>query len=356
MNTNGRLLALQYYCQPTSTRLEGRPRRARDGFNPTLQTLNGSAANSRSLTRNFTGGNGGSGEEKQRISPFPQLPPVSHQEIDGFTLIELLVVIAIVAILASLLLPALSKTKSKAQGILCLGNLRQLTLAWRLYAEDNNDRLPYCHNCGTHGGPNSPYVWVSGWLDLTNPRKPDNWDVTQDLVKSPLWRYCGNAPRIWRCPSDKSTGINPQGVQVPRVRSFSINPSVGGASEPTCDGISWLTFGNFRVSHKLGEMLNPGPSRIYVFLDERIETLSEGVFYLDMTEGVDDFRDYPGCSHSGAGSFSFADGHTQTKKWLDPRTIPPVLTPVGSGYGANTASPNNQDLNWLQYHCTSKVN
>jgi prepilin-type N-terminal cleavage/methylation domain-containing protein/prepilin-type processing-associated H-X9-DG protein len=355
MNTNGRPLAPQYYCQPTSARLEDRTRRARDGFNPTLQTFNGCIVHSRILIRGFTGGNGGNGEGKKRIPPFPQLPPVSHHEIDGFTLIELLVVIAIVAILASLLLPALGKTKTKAQGIQCQGNLRQLTLAWRLYAEDSNDRLLYCHNCGTHGGPNSPYVWVSGWLNLDDPRKPDNWDVTQDLVKSPLWRYCGNAPRIWRCPADKSTGINPQGQAVPRVRSFSMNPSVGGASELTCGGISWLNFTDYRAFRKLGDMLNPGPSRIFVLLDERVETLSEGVFYL-MTENADNFRDYPGCAHNGAASFSFADGHTQTKKWLDPRTTPAQLAHVGSGYGLDTPSPSNQDLNWLQYHCTSRNN
>ncbi len=258
-----------------------------------------------------------------------------------------------------MLLPALSRAKAKAQAIQCQGNLRQLTLAWQLYSDDSNDRLPYCHNCGTHGGPNSPYVWVSGWLDLTAPSKRDNWDVTQDLVKSPLWRPGGETPGIWRCPADKTTGVNLQGQRVPRVRSYSINPAVGGPSERTCGGVPWLDFTGFHVFYKLGDMVDPGPSRTFAFLDERVETLGESVFYLSMDgspdkTGTTAFFDYPGCAHNGAGSFSFADGHAEIKKWLDPRTTPAKLTPSGAGYPPEVPSPNNQDIRWLQDRCTSR--
>lgn len=133
------------------------------------------------------------------------------------------------------------------------------------------------------------------------------------------------------------------------MRSFSINPPVGGPSEPTCGGVPWLDFANFRVFSKLSDMVDPGPSRTFVFLDERVETLAEGVFYLSMNgypdqPGAVAFFDYPACGHNGGASFSFADGHTEARKWLDPRTIPAGMTPTGSGYPAEVPSLSKRKL------------
>src|SRR6476659_4367136 len=115
----------------------------------------------------------------------------------GFTLIELLVVIAIIAILAAMLLPALSKAKVLAQATQCMNDTRQLALAWRLYAEDNREELPF----GYATAANAPYVWVKGYLDDSNPSASDNWNLDTTLRASLIWPYCGKSVGIFHCPA-----------------------------------------------------------------------------------------------------------------------------------------------------------
>jgi prepilin-type N-terminal cleavage/methylation domain-containing protein len=145
---------------------------------------------------------------------------VSRTANGGFTLIELLVVIAIIAILAAMLLPALAKTKEKAKGIMCMGNSRQLMLAWQMYAGENRDNLTGADVGG------SGTDWVTGFLDFSS--SPANWDVNNDITQSPLWPYCGKSAAIFKCPSDRSTVLNSVGARVPRVRSVSMNCFMGG--------------------------------------------------------------------------------------------------------------------------------
>ncbi|HOX58779.1 MAG TPA: prepilin-type N-terminal cleavage/methylation domain-containing protein [Candidatus Paceibacterota bacterium] len=269
----------------------------------------------------------------------------------GFTLIELLVVIAIIAILAALLLPALNKGKLKAQAIQCMNNHRQLCLAWRMYSDDNQDRLLYASE-----DPRNPSTiaatWVTGWLQWWNPGDPANWDPNHDITRSPLWPYCGKNLAIWRCPADRST-ILVDGQARPRVRTMSMNFYLGGFGG--WDNSERLDTGAYRLYFKQAELVNPGPAKIFVFLDMRPDSIDVGNFAVRMSGWPDQparygFYDLPGFYHHFAGGFSFADGHSELRRWRDARTTPPLVENGGVGDWFN--SPDNPDVAWLQDRAT----
>jgi prepilin-type N-terminal cleavage/methylation domain-containing protein/prepilin-type processing-associated H-X9-DG protein len=265
----------------------------------------------------------------------------------GFTLIELLVVIAIIAILAALLLPTLTKAKISAQGSQCESNLRQLGgIAWTMYCGDNRDRV--VPNTGGDD-PTAATVytnWVYGWMDMDTPPASTDDSNTIFLTQGMLTLYAPNI-KVYQCPGDFSVQKY-GGSSYPRVRSVSMN--------------GWLYSGRlsgspgYRVISKMSDINGAiSPSTIFTTLDERMDSIDDGYFATDMLGYPNEERqgilvNYPSDYHNGAGGLSFADGHAEIHKWLNPKTTPPI---VWGDYiaGENTA-PNNQDLIWLQTHAT----
>lgn len=276
----------------------------------------------------------------------------THPSRRGFTLIELLVVIAIIAILAGLLLPALARAKTKAQGIQCMTNHRQLLLAWRMYVEDNKEVLPHVK----HG----PFEWVGGWLDFDG-NNAENWNLDANIRNSILWQYCGRNVEIFKCPGDKST-VNVRGQILPRVRSMSMLNWVGGRGENRPMNWSNTTFGKtpgeYRIYQRSSDFLDPGPSKTIVFLDEREDSINDGMFVVDMLifpTSTQSIVDYPASYHGGAGGFSFADGHSETKKWRTPRILKRPQSGVVQPYPTPLGGEFNADAAWMQERSTRVV-
>jgi prepilin-type N-terminal cleavage/methylation domain-containing protein len=286
----------------------------------------------------------------------------------GFTLIELLVVIAIIAILAAILLPSLSRAKLKAQGIQCMSNGRQLSIAWRMYCEDNQDQLILSSD-DQPGNPMNIYSWTLTHLDFTS--NPMNYDPTLDIMVRGLWPY-NKSVGIYKCPSDRSAVMGTDGVVHPRCRSISMNFFLGGfagvdASAGGGTGLrGWGS--SYPVYRKLSDlnsqMNSPGPDKTFVFLDEREDCINWGNFMTDMlgypysngraTPNLYEWNeDLPASYHGQACGLSFADGHSEIHKWKDGRTMPPLATGKlisGRGTGTSWAAPYSPDVAWMQDH------
>ena len=256
-------------------------------------------------------------------------------------MIELLVVIAIIAILAAMLLPALSKAKTKAQGIQCLNNTRQVMLAFKLYADDNQDRV-----VGSNAA--NPLTWMTGSLTLNDGSNPSNWDIKQDITKSPLYRYL-SSPWVFKCPADRST-VTHAGVNLPRVRSISMNAWVGDY-----DGGMPAAFGGGARLMKMSDFTQPGPAQTWIYVDEREDSINDGALVVSMvgyptTPQAIEIIDYPAIYHNNAGGLSFADGHSEIKRWRSGA----LLKPVAGVDLSRAVSPNNPDIIWLQQRTTHK--
>ena len=272
----------------------------------------------------------------------------------GFTLIELLVVIAIIAILAAMLLPALSKAKGRAQGTICLNGGRQMMTAMLLYTSDNTGFFPPNPD---DGNTLSGYNWCAGQAGIGGAQE-FNPDVLKDPARSLLISYLGGNVNMFRCPADKRQGLY-QGAApasigqiVPAARTFAMNQAVG-TIDPGFDaggahsGVPnlpvngpwlnnqethrrnspWLTYG------KDSNIGSPGPSMLWVLLDEDASGLNDAAFAFGMESPA--WIDVPGSYHNGGCGFAFADGHSETHRW----TFKPEKGTVVAG---------EADWDWMQ--------
>jgi prepilin-type N-terminal cleavage/methylation domain-containing protein/prepilin-type processing-associated H-X9-DG protein len=263
----------------------------------------------------------------------------------GFTLIELLVVIAIIAILAGMLLPALGKAKQKSQGIFCMNNNKQLTLAWIMYADDYNGKLVPNHDGGT---TDYNLSWVPGWLDFT-PNNTANTNLNY-LKISKISPYTKAVAGIYKCPADIYLCLE-GGKKMPRVRSVGMNGFIEGGAYPQNDhdsrGSHW--YAGWSSYQKMTDIKNPPPVRLWVFVDEHPDSINDGWTIMNVTD-PNRWVDLPASYHNGACGISFADGHAEIKKWIESSTRQPVTQKQFNGVSA----PKSRDIQWIIERSSAK--
>lgn len=282
----------------------------------------------------------------------------SEWRAGGFTRIEALALLGALVILAAVSTPLAANTRTHSRLAQCLANLSQVQRAWSLYADDHHGRLV---SPTAAADVSTRPDWVNGtWLDFT-PGNPANLDTNRFPVGSPLWPYSSRDVSIFRCPDDPARlrvlRSEDPSLVMPRTRSYAMNSWLTGTTP-------WPDAGNegFRLVTSLEDLVDPGPSQTYVFIDEREESINDGALLVSMAgfpvdgeafPGSYRIIDFPADWHDGCAAVTFADGHIEARRWLDSRTTPPHRS--GSLFPLNIASPNNPDVAWLQQRSTSRA-
>jgi len=277
----------------------------------------------------------------------PELP---SKRTGAFTLIELLVVIAIIAILAALLLPALSGAKVKAQAITCINNLKQIQLSDMMYQDDNNGTIalpraataPPGRLYGAEQGIGA-FSWVAGGLDF-NPGNTANTNIAL-LLGSPLGPYL-KTPVVFKCSADMSKSGGTRGD--PRVRTLSKSQAF------SMEGEGWLESG-YRHYVRTADMTQPSPANLWVYLDENPDSVNDAAFAVNMLPYGGIWRDIPSVLHNGGCGFTFADGHAEIHKWKDNYTLNTFKTKYSPGPHGLTPNPRpSKDVMWIQDRTSAK--
>lgn len=296
------------------------------------------------------------GLRESETHTFMSVPPAirtSHPKVGrAFTLIELLVVISIIAIIASLILPALARAKARAQGSLCLNNTKQLSVAWMVYADDHNGQLAY--NLGQSARSPIAMPSIAGASMADNwVNNVENWELNPDntnaaaVVGTGIGPYTSKVAALYKCPSDHVVSdLQRQSGWAGRVRSYSMNAMVGDAGGFSQTGTnlnnpSYVQF--FRTTSI------PRPSDIFVFLDEHPDSIDDG-YFLNRELAQPTWNDLPASYHDGAANFSFADGHAEAHHWHNASTKQPARA-----YGINPPLPmpvtdGTDDIFWVLSH------